>query len=254
MLGVRGHERLRHAATTRPRFAHLRESVERAGAAATARQQAWSLAILARAHLLRGERSQAARRAGRLAGAGRASSAGWRSCRGRRRCGPSSTCCAGDLDGAADAARAGLGAGLPARRPVLGGHGRARPRPAHAGRGDQAGADRWLGEARTRCNRVSDRYQWVRGYVLDAAVSDRARPRRPDARAGRWSTRWRRWPPAATCGSWSSARTCTAAGSATRPRSASARLLGRRHRQPGARPPCSTARPPAPEHHPDSWP
>jgi tetratricopeptide (TPR) repeat protein len=39
---------------------HLQGSVERAGRAANHRQQAWSLAFLARAHLLRDERSQAA--------------------------------------------------------------------------------------------------------------------------------------------------------------------------------------------------
>ena len=53
-----------------------------------------------------------------------------------------------------------------------------------AERGDHAAAVRWLGEAATRCSRVSDRYQWVHGYVLDAAVTaaldrdddERARP------------------------------------------------------------------------------
>ena len=41
-------------------FQHLQGSVERARRGAAARQQAWSLSILARAHLLRDERSQAA--------------------------------------------------------------------------------------------------------------------------------------------------------------------------------------------------
>jgi DNA-binding SARP family transcriptional activator len=41
-------------------FEHLGESVERAARGADHRQQAWSLSIVARAHLLRGERSQAA--------------------------------------------------------------------------------------------------------------------------------------------------------------------------------------------------
>jgi hypothetical protein len=54
----------------------------------------------------------------------------------------------------------------------------------HAARADTPGATRWLGEAARRCSRVPDRYQWVHGYVLDAAAGaalqqdepDRARP------------------------------------------------------------------------------
>src|SRR5688500_18685066 len=41
----------------------------------------------------------------------------------------------------------------------------------HAARGDRAGAAQWLGEARRRCSAVPDRYQWVHGYVLDAAAA-----------------------------------------------------------------------------------
>jgi hypothetical protein len=37
--------------------------------------------------------------------------------------------------------------------------------------GDHAKATAWLEEAHVRCSRVSDRYQWVRGYVLDAMVA-----------------------------------------------------------------------------------
>ena len=51
---------------------------------------------------------------------------GWRSCRGRRRCAARSLLAAGDPVGAADDPPAGLRPGLPARRPVLGGH--VRPR------------------------------------------------------------------------------------------------------------------------------
>ena len=38
----------------------------------------------------------------------------------------------------------------------------------NATRGDQSTAWAWLGEAHTRSIRVVDRYQWVRGHVLDA--------------------------------------------------------------------------------------
>jgi hypothetical protein len=39
-----------------------------------------------------------------------------------------------------------------------------------AARGDHPGATAWLAEARTRCNRTSDRYQWVSAHVLDAVI------------------------------------------------------------------------------------
>jgi hypothetical protein len=41
----------------------------------------------------------------------------------------------------------------------------------HARRGDRPAAATWLDNARVICGRVSDRYQWVHGYVLDAAVT-----------------------------------------------------------------------------------
>jgi ATP/maltotriose-dependent transcriptional regulator MalT len=41
----------------------------------------------------------------------------------------------------------------------------------NADRGDEDKATNWLGEAARRCNRVSDRYQWVRAYVMDAAIA-----------------------------------------------------------------------------------
>jgi hypothetical protein len=39
-----------------------------------------------------------------------------------------------------------------------------------AARGDQPGATAWLTEAHTRCNRTTDRYQWVSAHVLDTVV------------------------------------------------------------------------------------
>jgi len=41
----------------------------------------------------------------------------------------------------------------------------------HATRGDHATATAWLAEAHLRCNRVTDRYQWVSAYVLDASIA-----------------------------------------------------------------------------------
>jgi hypothetical protein len=41
----------------------------------------------------------------------------------------------------------------------------------HTERGDHIAATGWLGEAATRCSRVTDRYQWVHGYVLDTMIA-----------------------------------------------------------------------------------
>jgi hypothetical protein len=41
-----------------------------------------------------------------------------------------------------------------------------------------------LAEAHTRCGRVTDRYQWVRGYVLDAMITT-ALDRHDQVEAGR---------------------------------------------------------------------
>jgi DNA-binding SARP family transcriptional activator len=145
---------------------HLEASIERARRCAAQRQQAWSLATLARAHLLRDERSQAAAavaaslelvheqrwmaflpwpeslqgelelRAGHLEAAGRQFEHAW-----------SLSCQIGDPCWESIAAR---GLGL-----------------FNATRGEVATASAWLAEAQVRSNRVVDRYQWVRAYVLD---------------------------------------------------------------------------------------
>jgi DNA-binding SARP family transcriptional activator len=164
-------------------FDHLRESVDRAASCADHRQQAWSLSIMARAHLLRAEQSQAAAaiarsielvreqrwlaflpwpqaiqaeldlNAGRKEAAAETLEQAW-----------ALACQLGDpcWEG-----MTGRGLGL-----------------LNAVRGDHSTAMGWLGEAASRCSRVSDRYQWVHAYVLDAAIAtalergdaDRARP------------------------------------------------------------------------------
>jgi DNA-binding SARP family transcriptional activator len=161
----------------------LRESAELAERGAARRQQAWSLAILARAHVLRGEHSQARhelarstdliradrwlaflpwnqafsgelrRLEGDLGGAGEELEQAW-----------GMACQIGDPCWEAVAAR---GLGL-----------------LSANRGHRAESTHWFGEAAARSVRVIDRYQWVRGYVLDAAAAtaleqgepERARP------------------------------------------------------------------------------
>ena len=150
-------------------FQHLRASVERARRGGDPRQQAWSLSILARAHLLRDERSQAAvavadslelvrterwmaflpwpealkgeldLRAGRVEDAAAQLEHAW--------------ALACHLDDPCWEGMAARALGL-----------------LSAARGDRAGATAWLSEAHIRCTRTTDRYQWVSAHVLDAVV------------------------------------------------------------------------------------
>lgn len=164
-------------------FQHLDESVERAGRCADDRQQAWSLSILARAHLLRAERSQAAvalARSLELVHQQRwMAFLPW----------PQSLRAeldleAGDIDSAADGFEQAWALACQVDDPCWEGMAARGLGLLSAGRGDHDAAKGWLAEAAVRCNRVTDRYQWVHGYVLDAAITtaldhdehDRARP------------------------------------------------------------------------------
>jgi tetratricopeptide (TPR) repeat protein len=148
----------------------LDESVERAARSDDSRQEAWSLSILARAHLLRGERSQAAvalARSLELIHQQRwMAFLPW----------PQILRAELDLhDGAVQVASDGLEQawslacqlddpcweGMAARGLGL----------LNAGRGDHLAAATWLDEAAVRCNRVPDRYQWIHGHVLDAMIT-----------------------------------------------------------------------------------
>jgi DNA-binding SARP family transcriptional activator len=164
-------------------FQYLERSVERAARGGNQRQQAWSLANMGRAHLLRDERSQAAialARSLELVHEQR-----WMAFL------PWPEALKGELDlraGRVEAATEGfehayalacqLGdpcwEGMAARGLGL----------LNATIGDGATATAWLAEAHTRCNRVTDRYQWVRGYVLDAMIAT-ALDRHDQAEAGR---------------------------------------------------------------------
>jgi hypothetical protein len=164
-------------------FRHLERSVERAAHGGNQRQQAWSLANLGRAHLLRDERSQAA-----VALAGSLElvhEQRWMAFL------PWPEALKGELDlraGRVEAATEGfehayalacqLGdpcwEGMAARGLGL----------LNARIGDGATATAWLAEAHSRCNRVTDRYQWVRGYVLDAMIGT-ALDRHDQVEAGR---------------------------------------------------------------------
>lgn len=161
-------------------FAHLEESVARAAGADDARQQAWSLSVLARAHLLRAEHDRAADALARCLALVHAQRwmafLPW----------PETLQAeldlrAGDTDSAADRLERAWVLGCQVDDPCWEGMAARGLALLHAGRGDHVAAAGWFDEAATRCNRVSDRYQWVRGYVLDAMVGaalDRGEPER----------------------------------------------------------------------------
>lgn len=164
-------------------FEHLAESVERAGRCADHRQQAWSLSILARAHLLRAERSQAAAALSRsleLVHAQRwMAFLPWpQTLRAEL------DLYAGDIDAAADGLEQAWVLACQLNDPCWEGMAARGLGLLNACRGDHVAATKWLGEAAFRSNRVPDRYQWVHAYVLDAVIStaldhddqDRARP------------------------------------------------------------------------------
>ncbi|MFC0624296.1 AfsR/SARP family transcriptional regulator [Kribbella deserti] len=161
-------------------FRHLEDSVDRAAAAGDSRQQSWSLSILGRAHLLRGERSQAAvalDRSIELAHEQRwIAFLPW----------PQTLRAEIDLyDGRLDAAADQLEQawvmacqlgdpcweGMVARALGL----------FSTLRADHPAAVEWFAEAATRSNRGPDRYQWIHAHVLDTMIAtalDRGEPDR----------------------------------------------------------------------------
>ncbi|GAA0396235.1 hypothetical protein Acor_48970 [Acrocarpospora corrugata] len=173
LLGLRGMNASDHGDYPAA-FGYLNDSVERAVRCEDHRQQAWSLSILARAHLLRAERDQAAAAlqrsldlilkqrwmaflpwpqtllaeldliAGKLDEAGDALEHAWEL-----------ACQLGDPCWEGMAAR---GLGL-----------------LNATRADYRTATKWQDEAGFRCVRVPDRYQWVHAYALDAAIATAVR-------------------------------------------------------------------------------
>jgi DNA-binding SARP family transcriptional activator len=150
-------------------FRHLHGSVERARRGDDPRQQAWSLAILARAHLLRDEQSQA----------GAAVAESLELVRAERWMAflPWPEALQADLDlragrveAAADQLEHAWALACHIGDPCWEGMTARGLGLLSAARGDHAGAGAWLAEAYTRCNRTTDRYQWVSAHVLDAAV------------------------------------------------------------------------------------
>ncbi|WP_283137506.1 BTAD domain-containing putative transcriptional regulator [Rhizohabitans arisaemae] len=152
-------------------FRYLDESIERANLRDDQRQEAWSLSIAARAHLLRGERSQASAaltRSLRLAHRQRwMAFLPW----------PQALRAeldlhAGHLELAADRFEKAWALSCQVEDPCWQGMAARGLGLLNASRGDHVAARDWLGEAAFRSNRVPDRYQWVHGYVLDATITN----------------------------------------------------------------------------------
>jgi len=164
-------------------FEHLGESVELAARCGDHRQQAWSLSLVGRAHLLRGEHSQATatvRETLELVRRERwIAFLPW----------PQSLMAeldlvAGDLEAATDGFEQAWVLGCQLNDPCWEGMAGRGLGLLSAGRGDYAGASEWLAQAASRSSREPDRYQWIHAYVLDAASTaalarddeERARP------------------------------------------------------------------------------
>jgi tetratricopeptide (TPR) repeat protein len=150
-------------------FQHLQGSVERARRGADLRQQAWSLSILARAHLLREERNQAAVALADSLELVRAER--WmaflpwpEALKGEL------DLRAGRVDAAADQFEHAWALACHLDDPCWEGMAARGLGLLSAARGDHTGASAWLAEAHTRCNRATDRYQWVSAYVLDTII------------------------------------------------------------------------------------
>jgi DNA-binding SARP family transcriptional activator len=149
---------------------HLGESVELAARSGDHRQQAWSLSILCRAHLLRGEHSQAKatiRQSLDLVRHERwIAFLPW-----PQALNAELDWYAGDLEAATDGFEQAWVLGCQLNDPCWEGMAARGLGLLSAGRGDDAGATSWLEQAAARSSREPDRYQWVHGHVLDAAIT-----------------------------------------------------------------------------------
>ncbi|SEG15805.1 DNA-binding transcriptional activator of the SARP family [Thermomonospora echinospora] len=169
ILGVRGMN-ASDLADYPAALAHLEESVERAARCADHRQQAWSLSILARAHLLRAEHSQAAVALARSLEMVREQR--WMAFLPL----PQVLQAELDLNGgdvrtAADGFEQAWTLACQLGDPCWEGMAARGLGLVHAARGDSGTAMDWFTQAVSRCTKVSDRYQWVHGYVLDAMIA-----------------------------------------------------------------------------------
>lgn len=149
---------------------HLGASAERADRCADHRQQAWSLSLLGRAHLLRGERSQAiavlARSLELVYQQRWMAFLPWpQTLRAEL------ALAAGDLDGAADGLEQAWSLACQLGDPCWEGMAARGLGLLNTSRGEHDSAADWLAEAASRSTRIPDRYQWVHAHVLDTMIT-----------------------------------------------------------------------------------
>jgi DNA-binding SARP family transcriptional activator len=151
-------------------FGHLGESVELAARCGDHRQQAWSLSIMGRAHLLRGEHSQATATVRQSLDLVRQERwiafLPW-----PQALNAELDWYAGDVEAATDGFEQAWVLSCQLNDPCWEGMAARGLGLLSAGRGDDAGATEWLEQAAARSCREPDRYQWVHGHVLDAAIT-----------------------------------------------------------------------------------
>jgi DNA-binding SARP family transcriptional activator len=160
-------------------FEQLGSSVELAARSGDQRQQAWSLSLVGRAHVLRGERRQAElaleESLDLVAREHWMAFLPWpQALRAELELLDGDPGTASESFERAWALATQLGdpcwEGMAARGLGL----------LHARRGDRVTADRWLTEATMRSTRLPDRYQWVHAHVLDARITTAIEDGRPD--------------------------------------------------------------------------
>jgi DNA-binding SARP family transcriptional activator len=157
-----------------PAITYLTESVERAEAAGDSRRAAWSLSLLGRIHVLRGD--DAAARADLDRSLQLVGSEHWLSFRPwPETWRASGDMRSGDFDGAAERLEHAFALACQMDDPCWEGISACAIGLLEVRRGRAGEARVWLDEARLRSTRVPDRYEWVHGYVLDALVDTAVR-------------------------------------------------------------------------------
>ncbi len=161
-------------------FASLWSSVECAERADQRRQVAFSLSLIARAQLLRGETGEAKAVLDRALGLVEAER--WLAFL------PFPEALRGEIDlSEGDTVRAeerlerAFALGCELQDPCWEGLAARNLGLLHHARGRAAASRGWIEEARVRCGRVPDRYVWVQGHVLDTAIGLGLQARRADA-------------------------------------------------------------------------
>lgn len=154
----------------RSAFEHLNLSLEHSARAGERRQGAFTDSVIARAHLLRGERKQAAMYLDRSLEVVREerwlSFQPWpQSLRGEL------DVRSGDLDGAAGALETAWALACQLGDPCWEGMAARGLGLLSVARGDDRRSTAWFAEAVARSNRTSDRYQWVHAHALDATIT-----------------------------------------------------------------------------------